>query len=150
MYDFVLLCTKIVINVLQYKKIVRYFLQCTNTVRYFVQCTKIARYFVQCTKLVRMCQRSTRLLVQQFHFIRVQFGILAQMFKSSMLQSPGGMVSKDSLRNKKRVVKLVTIVTVMFSLSWLPIQLILLLKSLQLYPVTILNISVQVTTPNYG
>jgi allatostatin receptor len=60
------------------------------------------------------------------------------------LQSPGGIVSKDSLRNKKRVVKLVTIVTVMFSLSWLPIQLILLLKSLQLYPVTILNISVQV------
>jgi hypothetical protein len=65
---------------------------------------------------------------------------------SSFLQSPGGIVSKDSLRNKKRVVKLVTIVTVMFSLSWLPIQLILLLKSLQLYPVTILNISVQVTT----
>ena len=50
------------------------------------------------------------------------------------------------MRNKKRVVKLVTIVTVMFSLSWLPIQLILLLKSLQLYPVTIFNISVQVKT----
>ena len=53
-------------------------------------------------------------------------------------------MSKDSLRNKKRVVKLVTIVTVMFSLSWLPIQLILLLKSLELYQVTIANISIQV------
>ena len=60
------------------------------------------------------------------------------------LQSPQSVVSKDALKNKKRVVKLVTIVTVMFSLSWLPIQLILLLKSLGLYNVTVFNISVQV------
>jgi hypothetical protein len=32
----------------------------------------------------------------------------------------------------------------MFALSWLPIQLILLLKSLNLYPVTLFNIAVQV------
>ena len=32
----------------------------------------------------------------------------------------------------------------MFAISWLPIQLILLLKSIGLYPVTILNISIQV------
>ena len=57
--------------------------------------------------------------------------------------APGGIVSKDSLKNKERVVKLVTIVTVMFSISWLPIQLILLLKSLELYQVTIVNISLQ-------
>jgi len=56
----------------------------------------------------------------------------------------GAGVSKDALRNKRRVVKLVTIVTVMFALSWLPIQLILLLKSLNLYPVTLLNIAVQI------
>ena len=60
------------------------------------------------------------------------------------LQSPQSVVSKDALKNKKRVVKLVTIVTVMFSLSWLPIQLILLLKSPGLYNVTVFNISVQV------
>ena len=65
-------------------------------------------------------------------------------------QSPGGIVSKDSLKNKKRVVKLVTIVTVMFSLSLLPIQLILLLKSLELYKVTIFNISVQVKKNDLG
>ena len=54
------------------------------------------------------------------------------------------MVRKDTLKNKKRVVKLVTIVTVMFALSWLPIQVILLLKSLAMYPVTITNISLQI------
>ena len=58
------------------------------------------------------------------------------------LQSPQSVVSKDALKNKKRVVRLVTIM--MFSLSWLPIQLILLLKSLGLYNVTVFNISVQV------
>lgn len=56
----------------------------------------------------------------------------------------GAGVSKDALRNKRRVVKLVTIVTVMFALSWLPIQLILLLKSLKLYNVTLFNIAVQI------
>ena len=61
----------------------------------------------------------------------------------NMTETPGGMVSKDSLKNKKRVVKLVTVVTVMFSISWLPIQLILLLKSLKPYQVTIVNISLQ-------
>ena len=39
-------------------------------------------------------------------------------------QTGGAGVSKDALRNKRRVVKLVTIVTVMFALSWLPIQVI--------------------------
>ena len=40
-------------------------------------------------------------------------------------QTGGAGVSKDALRNKRRVVKLVTIVTVMFALSWLPIQVII-------------------------
>ena len=41
-------------------------------------------------------------------------------------QTGGAGVSKDALRNKRRVVKLVTIVTVMFALSWLPIQVIII------------------------
>ena len=62
-------------------------------------------------------------------------------------QTPGAIaVSRESVNNKRRVVKLVTVVTLMFAVSWLPIQLILLLKSIRLYPVTILNISVQVRT----
>ena len=44
---------------------------------------------------------------------------------SKFLQTGGAGVSKDALRNKRRVVKLVTIVTVMFALSWLPIQVVL-------------------------
>ena len=60
-------------------------------------------------------------------------------------QTPGAIaVSRESVNNKRRVVKLVTVVTLMFAVSWLPIQLILLLKSVRLYPVTILNISIQV------
>ena len=58
--------------------------------------------------------------------------------------SAGVNVSAESMKNKKRVVTLVTVVTLMFSISWLPIQLILLLKSVRMYKVTILNISIQV------
>ena len=42
--------------------------------------------------------------------------------KLQTLQTGVSAVSRDSLRNKRRVVRLVTIVTVMFALSWLPIQ----------------------------
>ena len=58
--------------------------------------------------------------------------------------SVGGTASRESMRNKRRVVKLVTVVTTMFAVSWLPIQLVLLLKALGMYKVTIANISLQV------
>ena len=58
---------------------------------------------------------------------------------------PGGVIRKESQKNKKRVVKLVTSVTIIFALSWLPIQLILFIKSFTVYEVTIFNISLQVT-----
>ena len=58
--------------------------------------------------------------------------------------SAGGHMSRESMKNKKRVVTLVTMVTLMFSISWLPIQLILLLKAVGMYKVTIVNISIQV------
>ena len=57
---------------------------------------------------------------------------------------PGGVIRKESQKNKKRVVKLVTSVTLIFALSWLPIQLILFIKSFNVYEVTIFNISLQV------
>ena len=63
---------------------------------------------------------------------------------SCVLVSAGGHVSAESMKNKRRVVTLITVVTLMFSISWLPIQLILLLKSVRMYKVTILNISIQV------
>lgn len=60
--------------------------------------------------------------------------------------SVGGTASAESMRNKRRVVSLVTLVTAMFALSWLPIQLILLLKSVGMYKVTIFNISIQIAS----
>ena len=66
-------------------------------------------------------------------------------FLFSLIQTAvGGTASAESMRNKRRVVSLVTLVTAMFALSWLPIQLILLLKSIGMYKVTIFNISIQV------
>ena len=66
-------------------------------------------------------------------------------FDSNLLQMPGGVIRKESQKNKKRVVKLVTSVTIIFALSWLPIQLILFIKSFTVYEVTIFNISLQVS-----
>ncbi|CAB4054249.1 ASTA-R [Lepeophtheirus salmonis] len=42
-------------------------------------------------------------------------------------------LSKESLRNKKRVTKLVLIVIVVFAVCWAPIQLVLILKALDLF-----------------
>ena len=50
-----------------------------------------------------------------------------KLSRPNHLQTGGAGVSKDALRNKRRVVKLVTIVTVMFALSWLPIQVLILI-----------------------
>ena len=48
-------------------------------------------------------------------------------------QAPGGRASAESINNKKRVVKMVLIVVILFALSWLPIQVILLLRSMHFY-----------------
>jgi len=66
------------------------------------------------------------------------------MLHSLWYKSSAAVTSQDTVNRKKRVVQLVTVVTLMFALSWLPIQLILVFKSAGLYPVTILNISVQI------
>ena len=61
-----------------------------------------------------------------------------------VLQVPGCVPGKGSKKIKKRVVKLVISVTLIFALSWLPIQLILFIKSFIIVDVTIVNISLQV------
>ena len=55
----------------------------------------------------------------------------------NQFQTGGAGVSKDALRNKRRVVKLVTIVTVMFALSWLPIQVIVFVNMI-LYAINLM------------
>ena len=83
-------------------------------------------------------------LLFKINLIIVPPGRQQQKFKNFQT-SVGGTASAESMRNKRRVVSLVTLVTAMFALSWLPIQLILLLKSVGMYKVTIFNISIQVT-----
>ncbi|KAG8178424.1 hypothetical protein JTE90_000937 [Oedothorax gibbosus] len=50
--------------------------------------------------------------------------------------APGGRVSAESLRSKKRVTRMVVIVVVIFAVCWCPIQVILLLKSVGAYNTT--------------
>ncbi|QQP52788.1 Allatostatin receptor, partial [Caligus rogercresseyi] len=42
-------------------------------------------------------------------------------------------LSKESLRSKKRVTKLVLIVIIVFAVCWAPIQLVLILKALDMF-----------------
>ena len=49
-------------------------------------------------------------------------GLYSVMLHRLWTQRPGGRASAESIRNKKRVIKLVLSVVVMFALCWLPIQ----------------------------
>ena len=56
----------------------------------------------------------------------------------------GGRASAESIKNKKRVIKMVLIVIVIFALCWLPIHTILVLRSFELYSNTPPTITLQV------
>ncbi|XP_069172707.1 allatostatin-A receptor [Procambarus clarkii] len=58
--------------------------------------------------------------------------------------SLGGSRSAESVRGKKRVTRMVVIVVVTFIVCWFPIQLVLLLKSLNMYEMTTFNIIMQI------
>ncbi|XP_064478875.1 allatostatin-A receptor-like [Ornithodoros turicata] len=47
--------------------------------------------------------------------------------------APGGRVSADSVRSKKRVTRLVVVVVVVFAVCWCPVQVVLVLKSVNAY-----------------
>lgn len=47
--------------------------------------------------------------------------------------TPGGRVSADSVRSKKRVTRLVVVVVVVFAVCWCPVQVVLVLKSVGAY-----------------
>ena len=59
-------------------------------------------------------------------------------------QAPGGRASAESIKNKKRVIKMVLIVVVIFALCWLPIHIILVLKAMKLMPLTPVTITMQI------
>ena len=50
------------------------------------------------------------------------------MLRRLWKQGPGGHASAESIRNKKRVIKMILIVIVIFALWWLPIHLVLVLR----------------------
>ncbi|XP_063709469.1 allatostatin-A receptor-like isoform X2 [Culicoides brevitarsis] len=66
--------------------------------------------------------------------------MLARLWKGA----PGGRVSAESRRGKKRVTRMVVVVVLAFAICWLPIQLILVLKSLKLYETTTIKVIMQV------
>lgn len=68
------------------------------------------------------------------------FLMLLRLWKSNLTQS------LESKRGKRRVTRLVLVIIACFALFWLPIQSILLLKSLKLYqPTTHLTIALQIS-----
>jgi allatostatin A receptor len=58
--------------------------------------------------------------------------------------APGGRVSAESRRGKKRVTRMVVIVVVTFAFCWCPIQIILVLKSLNMYEITTFSVMTQI------
>jgi len=59
-------------------------------------------------------------------------------------KTPGGRASAESIKNKKRVIKMVLIVIIIFAICWLPIHSILVLRSYGKYPNTPSSITFQV------
>jgi len=71
-------------------------------------------------------------------------GMYSVMLRRLWRQAPGGHASAESIRNKKRVIKMVLVVIVIFALSWLPIQVVLVLRSLNMFPVSPFTVSIQI------
>lgn len=71
-------------------------------------------------------------------------GLYSVMIHRLWNQAPGGRASAESIKNKKRVIKLVLAVVIMFALCWLPIQTILVLRSLKLYSNTPISVAFQI------
>jgi allatostatin receptor len=59
---------------------------------------------------------------------------------------PAGHTSSESVRGKKRVTRLVIIVVAFFAVCWCPIQIILVLKSLDAYAIDKVTISFQIAS----
>merc|ERR550532_3368534 len=66
------------------------------------------------------------------------------MIRRLLQQDLASESSLESQRNRKRAVKLISIVISTFAGSWLPIQVILLCKALDVYPFSVAHISVQI------
>lgn len=57
---------------------------------------------------------------------------------------PGGHMSAESLRSKKRVTRMVVVVVAIFTFCWFPIQIVLVLKSFDAYEIDTFRLIVQI------
>ncbi|XP_034484492.1 allatostatin-A receptor [Drosophila innubila] len=72
-------------------------------------------------------------------------GLYVRMIMRLWHQGSGVRMSKESQRGRKRVTRLVVVVVIAFASLWLPVQLILLLRALQVYTsTTMLSVIVQI------
>ncbi|XP_075231268.1 allatostatin-A receptor-like [Lycorma delicatula] len=60
--------------------------------------------------------------------------------------APGGHCSAESRRGKKRVTRMVVVVVAIFAICWCPIQVILVLKSIDRYEITNTSVMVQIVS----
>ncbi|PNF26894.1 Allatostatin-A receptor [Cryptotermes secundus] len=60
--------------------------------------------------------------------------------------APGGHVSAESRRGKKRVTRMVVVVVAIFAICWFPIQIILVLKSVDRYEITNASVMIQIVS----
>lgn len=58
---------------------------------------------------------------------------------------PGRNMSSESVRSKKKVTRMVVIVVIIFAVCWCPIQIILVLRSFNLYRMSSTGVIVQIT-----
>ncbi|CAB3375347.1 Hypothetical predicted protein [Cloeon dipterum] len=70
-------------------------------------------------------------------------GILLRLWRGV---APGGRVSAESRRGKRRVTRMVVVVVATFAICWCPIQLILVLKSLNRYDISAGGIIAQIVS----
>ncbi|XP_055374801.1 allatostatin-A receptor [Condylostylus longicornis] len=68
-------------------------------------------------------------------------GMLARLWKNA----PGCKPSAESRRGKRRVTRMVVVVVLAFAICWLPIHIILVLKSLELYNNSLFAVICQIT-----
>ncbi|CAK1546911.1 unnamed protein product [Leptosia nina] len=68
--------------------------------------------------------------------------MLSRLWKSA----PGGRVSAESRRGRKKVTRMVVVVVVVFAVCWCPIQIILLVKALDAYNITYFTVTAQIVS----
>ena len=92
-------------------------------------------------KIGKKCVLKLHILISFYKYLQILFfiggyvfpllliiGMYSVMLRRLWKQGPGGHASAESIRNKKRVIKMILIVIVIFALWWLPIHLVLVLR----------------------